>query len=167
MASSAIHKICASNWSAASTGSSAAHITAPRETSISSAKVSVTDCPVCATGKSPFAVTMRSSVLSRPPGRIRTLSPALICPLATWPEKPRNAISGRVTHCTGRVKPAAFAGVSAATVSRNGISAGPSYQPVMALSATILSPFNAETGMAVTEAKSSRSAKPAKSSQIS
>ena len=28
-------------------------------------------------------------------------------------------------------------------------------QPVMALSATILSPFNAETGMAVMEAKSS------------
>jgi hypothetical protein len=43
MGSSAIHTSVHSNWSATSAGASAAQITSPREMSISSSSVSVTD----------------------------------------------------------------------------------------------------------------------------
>ncbi len=78
-----------------------AAITSPREQSISSASVSVTDCPATASSRSPSNVTMRATVLVLPEGRTRTLSPGAIVPVATSPANPRKSRSGRLTHCTG------------------------------------------------------------------
>jgi hypothetical protein len=51
-------------------------ITSPREMSISSASVSVTDWPATACAQVAAAVTMRATVLSRPDGCTRMRRPA-------------------------------------------------------------------------------------------
>ena len=121
----------------------------PRLQSTSSVKVSVTDWPAVATARSPSAVTIRATVVLLPEGEMRTASPGRTWPPAIWPAKPRKSRSGRFTHCTGiRKGPAARRSSSTCTVSRCGISAGPVYQGVASLNAVMLSPFNADIGMA-------------------
>ena len=68
MASSDIHTSVVSNWSATSAGLVASEIMSPRETSTSSVRVSVIAWPATAIGRSPAAVTMRATRLSRPEG---------------------------------------------------------------------------------------------------
>ena len=62
--------------------SPAAAMTSPRLTSISDVRVSVTDWPATARGRSPSAVTMRATWLSRPEGSTRMRSPCCTLPLA-------------------------------------------------------------------------------------
>ncbi len=130
-------------------------MTEPRDTSTSSASVSVTDCPAIASSRSPFMVTMRETVLVLPDGTIRTGSPGFTVPDAMRPEKPRKSRLGRLTHCTGMVKDRPCAAVpDSSTFSRCSISAGPLYQGVLGEGApsgsgVMLSPLNPEIGIAV------------------
>ena len=73
--SSDIQTSAASNWSATPGRSDGAAMMSPRLQSISSASASVMAWPATARSRSPSIVTMRLTVLSRPDGSTRTLSP--------------------------------------------------------------------------------------------
>ena len=75
------------------------------------------------------------------------------------PAKPRKSWLGRFTHCTGMRSGAASAPTDTGTVSRWSSSALPRYHGVAAERETTLSPCTADTGIAVTCVKPSRSAR--------
>jgi hypothetical protein len=110
--------IVVSNWSATPGSDSDLANTSPRLTSISSSSVSVIDWPATASARSPSIVTSRVTLLSRPDGSTRTLSPGFTVPLTTVPANPRKSRLGRLTHCTGSRNGACRISFSISTVSR-------------------------------------------------
>jgi hypothetical protein len=118
--------------------------------SISSARVTVIDCPATASSRSPSLVRSRSTVLRRPPGRVRTGSPGRMLPPTIRPEKPRKSGLGRLTHWTGIRNGVSCGRSSISTVSRYSISDGPGYQGVFSLGRVMLSPRSADIGMKIT-----------------
>ena len=117
MSVSAVHSSRASTAEATSGCRSTPARISPRDTSISSASVIVTDWPATATGRSPSCVTMRATLLARPEGRATTASPGLIEPLAIEPENPRKSRFGRLTHCTGKRNGASLSSAPPASTS--------------------------------------------------
>ena len=125
-------------------------MTSPREQSTSSASTSVTDSPARARSRSPSNPAIRATLVRRPEGTIRTVSPGRTVPLAISPAKPRKSESGRLTHCTGRRNgPAAAASAFTSTVSRCSTSVGPSCQGIASDRVVTFAPVSPDSGIAV------------------
>jgi hypothetical protein len=103
---------------------------------------------------------MRVMTDSFPDAATTILSPALIEPDATVPEKPRKSRFGRFTHCTGKRNDFCASAWSTSTPSRYSSSVGPSYQRMRSERDVTLSPKRAESGIGVIEANPSDCAKP-------
>src|SRR6185437_13816447 len=103
----------------------------------------------------------------RPEPATTSGSPTLTFPDTTVPEKPRNAASGRFTHCTGKRSGAVSSAPLTSIVSRWASSEGPSYQCVRLLERATLSPSRAEIGTASSERRLQGLANASKAPSIS
>ena len=148
--SSSIHTIIASKLRSITGRLSGCTSISPRETSISSSSVSVTDCGGKAYSSSPSYVTMLFTLEVFPEGSAMTVSPLRTIPDATLPQKPRKSRFGRSTYCTGKRKSVKLWSLSICTVSRKSSKEIPLYHGVRSDLSTTLSPSSAERGIQFT-----------------
>src|SRR6516165_12751811 len=79
-------------------------------------------------------------------------SPGAIAPDTILPEKPRNSAFGRFTHWTGKRNGSSLAPPETSTECRYSTRVGPRYHGIRADRLVTLSPYRADSGIALIEA---------------